>query len=493
MAAIGSSGGGNNSSSDSSNDSRLNIRQRWSRRTMGVLRDQSSEDGHDRPDFGEEAVLAVSSNARFIAVANNDNDSNNSKHAAVYDCNSGMDVIWSTLARGESCFDEDEIVTSMAFMTVYSPPSPASKFLADDADVPQIVLLCGYSSGLMRVFSAENGDLLLSADLQPKPSTPSASQPHDHSVRAIRYYYSRRHDGSDLEHDMVTALIGDSGNVVCIDGHTLWVALRLGLSGSPPELDQETHLTIDRHVTISHFQLSSSSHQHHSRNKRQQTVLDCAVVDLIRPAGLHPLSKLPLNSLHSTNSSRLRKTAECDRTYIAAGSHPSLAVYMHADSRNVWNARAALARTAKRVTSAVVSTASSYLPNRAMYYLPRRLKQVAASPPPASSNQETLESPYASPIQRTSVFADSGRHISRLLILPQLAADSEQQFAVTSDNLGRVLLIDVRDGLVVRIWKGLRDAEVSAAAIVASFTSVSIFITIAVSITVSINISLSFD
>ena len=60
------------------------------------------------------------------------------------------------------------------------------------------------------------------------------------------------------------------------------------------------------------------------------------------------------------------------------------------------------------------------------------------------------------PTESTSLqfsLRDNKRHVQNLIPAPQSG------LAVSADNLGRVLLIDMQKSLVLRIWKGYRDAQ----------------------------------
>lgn len=63
---------------------------------------------------------------------------------------------------------------------------------------------------------------------------------------------------------------------------------------------------------------------------------------------------------------------------------------------------------------------------------------------------------HRSPVEKTTLafsLRDSKRHVLNLLPSPK------DSLAVACDNLGRVLLMDTQKSVILRIWKGYRDAQ----------------------------------
>lgn len=64
----------------------------------------------------------------------------------------------------------------------------------------------------------------------------------------------------------------------------------------------------------------------------------------------------------------------------------------------------------------------------------------------------------ATPLSSVLELNDPDRRITHITLGPPSASAQRHPLAVTSDTLGRVILLDVRTGEMIRMWKGLRDA-----------------------------------
>lgn len=123
--------------------------------------------------------------------------------------------------------------------------------------------------------------------------------------------------------------------------------------------------------------------------------------------------------------------------YLAVGARPMLAYYCTSDREGF-----SLTNVASKVTSAIGSIASSFFGRRPQHYDTKH--------DPAAE----LASAPARPVPTQLFLSDAPRKL--LSIVPSPKGD----LVAISDNFGRVLVLDVDDGTVVRMYKGSRGAQV---------------------------------
>jgi len=128
---------------------------------------------------------------------------------------------------------------------------------------------------------------------------------------------------------------------------------------------------------------------------------------------------------------------------IAAGRDPILSFYtINEEQNSSLSVAVALASTvASKLTSAVVSFAKSWW-----------------RPPPLEGNESSVkdEAVMESPVSLTTKhsISDAQRHVLNLTPAP-----ASYHLAVATDGFGRISLIDTVGFLVIRMWKGYRDAQ----------------------------------
>ncbi|KAI9031304.1 Rab3 GTPase-activating protein regulatory subunit N-terminus-domain-containing protein [Hyaloraphidium curvatum] len=120
--------------------------------------------------------------------------------------------------------------------------------------------------------------------------------------------------------------------------------------------------------------------------------------------------------------------------YLAVGTRPMLAYYCTSD-----RAGFSLTNVANRVTSALGSLASSWF---------RKEERKPEDPAAELAAQPAASVPCA------LFLADPARRLAAAVPAPTGG------LAALTDNLGRVMLLDVDEGEIVRMWKGSRGAQV---------------------------------
>ncbi|RUP47173.1 Rab3 GTPase-activating protein regulatory subunit N-terminus-domain-containing protein [Jimgerdemannia flammicorona] len=184
----------------------------------------------------------------------------------------------------------------------------------------------------------------------------------------------------------------------------------------------------------------------------QQDILDVVSCGPSTSSASHTTSGLP-NSLTSYPF-----TSSATARYIAVGARPMLSYYTTNDSsRPLLSAVSAATMVVSKVTSAVFSFARSWWsgPSNLRPNLPAGDQPVPAqfipAPPP-------VQIAPATPITSVLSLADSNRRILYILLSPPTISSARHPLAVTTDSLGRVMLLDIEEGEMIRMFKGVRGA-----------------------------------
>jgi hypothetical protein len=128
--------------------------------------------------------------------------------------------------------------------------------------------------------------------------------------------------------------------------------------------------------------------------------------------------------------------------HVQVGENPMVGVYTTEGCDRPFFSVAALASNmATRLGSAVVSVVSSFWG-----------KKSNAKPEPRSDGN--ARSQQLTSLPSSFCLNDSRRCVTSISLSPQ------QDLCAMADNFGRVMLLDVSTGTVVRMWKGYRDAQV---------------------------------
>lgn len=144
--------------------------------------------------------------------------------------------------------------------------------------------------------------------------------------------------------------------------------------------------------------------------------------------------------------------------YIGVGLHPMLTYYATSESsRPLMSAASMASYMVSRVTSPVFSFAKSWWGSSNNTNNDTRRSN---SPTPYVPDMRRPPSHIepATPIPAIFSANDAYRKINQISICPPSTSAQRQTLAATADALGRVILWDVTEGEMIRIWKGVRDA-----------------------------------
>ncbi|KAK5815835.1 Rab3 GTPase-activating protein regulatory subunit N-terminus-domain-containing protein, partial [Linnemannia elongata] len=259
----------------------------------------------------------------------------------------------------------------------------------------QVYIVLGYKSGMIRIFN----------------------ELHHTPVVSIKARIGTgRVPGSD-EDEMT--ILHEGGKVVCIEGESLWVVLRLSNGSS--------------RVTVQATQTPTFAYKKWSLQNQD------LMVDVV-----------------SCGSSSMY-TSQATERFLSVGSKPMIAFYASSSSsRPLFSATSLATQMAARVTSAVFGFAKSIW---------------GSSPRPGI--QEGTAGPYgtiypsamapATEVPAVLWLSDSQRCIRHVSLAPPpprgTCYHSPSKLAAMTDSLGRVLLVDLEECEIIRMWKGLRGAR----------------------------------
>lgn len=327
---------------------------------------------------------------------------------------------YSALGQGSGCSQPGEEITAILCLPLFVPSTRST----------QNYVMCGYNTGWIRVFS-DAGVLLTEQQLE---TTPVISM----KIRTPPAVFKvTSHLAANDDEDITILFRGNKA--VCIDGQSLWMVLRV--------CDGQRESGIDASRMHTAFTYKKWDFQH------QEEVRDLVSLG---PSPQHsdPPFFDPSNTI-STTSSFPPQTATS--RYIGVGSHPMFSYYTTSEStRPLMSAASMASYVVSRVTSPVFSFAKSWWgssgansptkrPNSPTPYVPEMHR------PPSHIEPATM-------IPAIYSLDDSNRKINQISICPPSTSSQRQTLAATSDALGRVILWDVIEGEMVRMWKGVRDA-----------------------------------
>ncbi|KAI8928295.1 Rab3 GTPase-activating protein regulatory subunit N-terminus-domain-containing protein [Entophlyctis helioformis] len=108
---------------------------------------------------------------------------------------------------------------------------------------------------------------------------------------------------------------------------------------------------------------------------------------------------------------------------------------------------------------ATTETSRSFLAGIVSNKVTNAVTSASSSASSSGSGDQHLHTP-ATPIPSVLVLADPQRYINSISLAPPSLTSPHPSLAVMTDSLGRVLLMDTEEGEIVRMWKGIRDAQV---------------------------------
>lgn len=279
-------------------------------------------------------------------------------------------------------------------------------------------LAVGYSSGRIRFFT-EDGSLLMTQQL------------HIASVRRIRLRAGASMYGHSLigEQNEDLSIVYEDGVVATIDGLSLYSALRTCFLYA----DRKSRGVEVAASTLDYgkWELVGTEEIH-----------DVATCGLVAPSLSTALSSA--DSLAGDDGSPLHHhhqsaAAGRSRQLLVVGKHPMVAFYLVEEQFLSFTTAVSLASTvATKLTSAVFSLARNWWGGGAP-------KEEEVEPPKQTETPVTLSF--------NSYLSDSKRQVGGI------ALDPMGRYAALTDNLGRVILLDVPHRQMLRMWKGYRDAQ----------------------------------
>ncbi|KAH6568171.1 hypothetical protein BASA62_005638 [Batrachochytrium salamandrivorans] len=272
-----------------------------------------------------------------------------------------------------------------------------------------MAIAIGYSSGFLRVFD-KNGNSIISQQL------------HTSSVQSIKI----RTIVSFETHETDEILICYSDkHAISIDGTSFWMAARSG---------QMTDDGVDRNRAI----VQSLAYKKWSFQSQEQ------IVDMIS-CGSAPNSTFSPPQFNSLTGeySPVNYTA----SYVGVG-RPMVGLYATtAISRSLLSGL-----VSSKVTTAVTSAVFSFA--KTLWNAPGQLplSNSHSEEPPISKIPATV-------VPAVLVLNDPSRQVQYITQEPTSITSPRPTLAVMSDSLSRVLVLDTDEGEIIRMFKGIRDAQ----------------------------------
>ncbi|KAI8643791.1 Rab3 GTPase-activating protein regulatory subunit N-terminus-domain-containing protein [Parasitella parasitica] len=334
---------------------------------------------------------------------------------------------YSALGQGSGCQLNEEI-TAVLCLPLFVPSTRLT----------QNYVMCGYNTGWIRVFS-DTGVLLteqqleISSVLTMKIRTP----PPIFRVSSQQF----------VTEDEDISILFAGNRVVSIDGQSLWMVLRV--------CDGQRESGIDASRMHTAFTYKKWDLQH------QDQVLDIASLG---PSPSH--SQTPYMDPSTTiATSTVFPSKSATSRYIGVGAHPMFAYYATSESsRPLMSAASMASYVVSRVTSPVFSFAKSWWgstnnnSNNSNNSDNKRSSSGGPTPYVPEMRRPPSHIEPATPIPAILSSNDTYRKINAISICPPSTSAQRQTLAATSDALGRVILWDVVEGEMIRMWKGVRDA-----------------------------------
>ncbi|GAA5811393.1 hypothetical protein MFLAVUS_004828 [Mucor flavus] len=327
---------------------------------------------------------------------------------------------YSALGQGSGCQQPGEEITSILCLPLFVPSTRLT----------QNYIMCGYNTGWIRVFS-DAGVLLTEQQLE---ITPVISI----KVRTPPPVVKISNQQALNQDEDITILFGGN-RVVSIDGQSLWMVLRV--------CDGQRESGIDASRMHTAFTYKKWDLQH------QEEVRD---VISLGPSTVYNVTPFMDNSnTISTNSMSPEKTTTA--RYIGVGLQPMFSYYATSESTRPLMSPASMASyVVSRVTTPVFSFAKSWWGTSNLSAGGRRSNSPTPYVPDMHRPPSHIEP--ATLIPSILSVQDSNRKINQISVSPPVTNAQRHLLAATSDALGRVILWDLVESEMIRMWKGVRDA-----------------------------------
>ncbi|CEP13308.1 hypothetical protein [Parasitella parasitica] len=330
---------------------------------------------------------------------------------------------YSALGQGSGCQGNEEI-TAVLCLPLFVPSTRLT----------QNYVMCGYNTGWIRVFS-DTGVLLTEQQLETSPVLTMKIRTPPPTFRVSSQQF--------VTEDEDISILFAGNRVVSIDGQSLWMVLRV--------CDGQRESGIDASRMHTAFTYKKWEFQH------QDQVLDFASLG---PSPSHSQTPYMDPSITISTSTVFPSRSATSR-YIGVGAHPMFAYYATSESsRPLMSAASMASYVVSRVTSPVFSFAKSWWGSNNNSNENRSSSTSGGGPTPYVPEMRRPPSHIepATPISAILSSNDTYRKINAISICPPSTSAQRQTLAATSDALGRVILWDVIEGEMIRMWKGVRDA-----------------------------------
>ncbi|KAL2913686.1 hypothetical protein HK105_206846 [Polyrhizophydium stewartii] len=310
---------------------------------------------------------------------------------------------YEQVGQGSGCEDFSEFITACLCIPLYVPSKSGKSQMS-------LAIAMGYNTGYLRVFDKAGG-LLISQQL------------HLSSVRSIKLRSVQSFDSQEA--DEITVCYSDR-HAVSIDGTSFWVAARVGQNSAESAdifRSDSPSLTYRKWVFQSQEQITD--------------IISCG------PAPNSTFFAPQFNNLTGSYTP-LNYTAR----YVAVG-RPMVALYATTETSRSFFAGIVSNNVTTAVTSAVFSFAKS------LWNAPPSNSQ---PPIPRGDNQRLTMPP--TPVPSVLVLADPNRNVNSIVSAPPSPFSPRSSLAAMCDSLGRILVIDTNEGQIVRMFKGMREAQI---------------------------------
>ncbi|KAF0532584.1 Rab3 GTPase-activating protein non-catalytic subunit [Gigaspora margarita] len=329
---------------------------------------------------------------------------------------------FKVVGQGSGCFQEGERITAVLCLPFFMP----------SANNGQIFVILGYNTGYIRIFT-EIGNLRISQLLDISPildiKLRTANIPTFSLPASVQSSSQKTSHQSFVEIDEEITILFEGGKVVSIDGKSLWTILRIcissgniGISDSPPTTGGSTSFAY----------------------KKWRFEDNEAVLDVVSCGPSYNATSHILDQSYSSSATTALFPFQATARYITVGSNPMLSYYATTDSSRPF-ILAVSSMVASKVTSAVFSLAKTLL-------------TATGTIPGVDGGSSMANIAPATSIPLVLSLKDANRKITKIIMSPA-AADGKYQLAALTDSLGRVTLLDVEEGEIIAMFKGIRNAQ----------------------------------
>ncbi|KAJ1568545.1 Rab3 GTPase-activating protein non-catalytic subunit, partial [Nowakowskiella sp. JEL0078] len=307
-------------------------------------------------------------------------------------------------------------------------------FLPSNPNKPQICVAIGYSTGNFHLYN-EDSILILSQFLHPSPILSISLRAALEPIHSEPLKNNSINDQVISNTDDELNILFDDRTLVEINGSSLWLAIRMSSSQNP----DPPSLTYSK-----------------KEFKSQQSITEIVSFGPITTSGYEPskLGSLITSKYKSENSGSIAGFSY-NPVYIGFGKNPMISFYSSPSTPRTFSTLVSFATTGlSSVTTAVFSFAKSFW----------GISSEPAPPLPLNLQSQPEFAPASSVAALFSLSDPASQRCIKALTLssPSPAGKrggQQQRWAAATDSLGRVLVVDLLEGEVVRLIKGVRGAQ----------------------------------